>query len=417
MYTKMTRIIALLCAVVFCLVGCQQQPAEDSSITESQLWENMPVLTYGQMEYEKLKVEPWYCGRTEATGVEKWIETKDGLYHFLRWDGQLLYADRANILNWFPVCSKPQCTHPKHTAQCNAYLSGNTFAVHNGRIYYSADLARYTHLYRAKGNGRGLFSKAMDGTDVQLGYVIENALITDGGQVSDRLMPNGWVYNSVILNPDGTSKATCYWLSDSGLHVLFEKTYDDIEIAQTSHVINVSPFGGDGSQMFTNTLMGTGIYTVENNMLKEIPALADYRTFGGYLSGNTLRQFRSNEGYYDINLETGEEMRLADAKLKNSQSFIVLPNCIIETTLGSENHQEGDQHSMMLFDGESWRTVALPEELTQIYTLDMPFEMGVVTSDRIIILVYTSQRYSRCNMYQIMLGEDELTMEFCAELK
>ena len=113
-------------------------------------------------------------------------------------------------------------------------------------------------------------------------------------------------------------------------------------------------------------------------------------------------------------METGEEVHLADAQLKNSQSFIVLPNCIIETTLGSENHQEGDQHSMMLFDGESWRTVILPEELSQNYTLDMRFNIGVVTSDRIFILVYTSQSNSRCDVYQILLGEDELMLEYCA---
>ena len=171
-----------------------------------------------------------------------------------------------------------------------------------------------------------------------------------------------------------------------------------------------------GDHTVISSVLGIDYQKIANGQMVHTNAIA-YAKKGDYLSGSILRQFRSNNGYYDINLETGEEVRLADAQLKNSQSFIVLPNCIIETTLGSENHQEGDAHAMMLFDGESWRTVALPEELAQIYTLDMPFEMGVVTSDRIFILVYTSQRYSRCDMYQIMLEDDELFLEYCTHLK
>ena len=412
MYTKMTRIIALLCAVALCLVGCQQQPKEDPSITESQLWETMPALTYGQMEYEKLKEEPWYCGRAEATGGNVWAEVDSGYY--LSMGGYLRYSDRAAVLNWVPLCSKPNCSHTGHYPSCNAFINWDQFFIHDGRIYFVSQFAFYRDLITVKGDGLALFSKAMNGTDVKLEMLLEGAVATNGGFLQSQVVGPYWIHGGEKLNADGSCTAFCYGynIQDKETETLFFETFpdrNDVHIDLTSSDIH-------GDRTVISNLLGTDYQKIANGQMVHTNAIA-YAKKGDYLSGSILRQFRSNEGYYDINLETGEEVHLADAQLKNSQSFIVLPNCIIETTLGSENHQEGDTHAMMLFDGESWRTVTLPEELTQSYTLDMPFEMGVVTSDRIFIMVYDSMYYDRCNMYQIMLGEEELTMEFCAELK
>ena len=412
MYTQMTRIIALLCAVALCLVGCQQQPKEDPSITESQLWETMPALTYGQMEYEKLKEEPWYCGRAEATGGNVWAEVDSGYY--LSMGGYLRYSDRTAVLNWVPLCSKPNCSHTGHYPSCNAFINWDQFFIHDGRIYFVSQFAFYRDLITVKGDGLALFSKAMNGTDVKLEMLLEGAVATNGGFLQSQVVGPYWIHGGEKLNADGSCTAFCYGynIQDKETETLFFETFpdrNDVHIDLTSSDIH-------GDRTVISNLLGTDYQKIANGQMVHTNAIA-YAKKGDYLSGSILRQFRSNNGYYDINLETGEEVRLADAQLKNSQSFIVLPNCIIETTLGSENHQEGDAHAMMLFDGESWRTVALPEELTQIYTLDMPFEMGVVTSDRIYIMVYDSMYYDRCNMYQIMLGEEELTMEFCAELK
>ena len=412
MYTQMTRIIALLCAVALCLVGCQQQPKEDPSITESQLWETMPALTYGQMEYEKLKEEPWYCGRAEATGGNVWAEVDSGYY--LSMGGYLRYSDRTAVLNWVPLCSKPNCSHTGHYPSCNAFINWDQFFIHDGRIYFVSQFAFYRDLITVKGDGLALFSKAMNGTDVKLEMLLEDAVVTNGGSLDSQVVGSYWIHGGEKLNADGSCTAFCYSynIQDKTAETLFYETYPD----QNDVDINFLESDIHGDHTVISSVLGIDYQKIANGQMVHTNAIA-YAKKGDYLSGSILRQFRNNEGYYDINLETGEEVHLADAQLKNSQSFIVLPNCIIETTLGSENHQEGDTHAMMLFDGESWRTVALPEELTQIYTLDMPFEIGVVTSDRIFILVYNNQRYSRCNMYQIMLGEEELTMEFCAELK
>ena len=65
----MKRYICLLLAMLCLLAGCQEeeQLAVDPSVTESLVME-VPKLNRGVLEYEKLKVEPWYCGRMEFTG-------------------------------------------------------------------------------------------------------------------------------------------------------------------------------------------------------------------------------------------------------------------------------------------------------------------------------------------------------------
>ena len=78
-----------------------------------------------------------------------------------------------------------------------------------------------------------------------------------------------------------------------------------------------------------------------------------------YLSGDVLRFFRSGYGYYDMNIRTGEEVKLADCQLENSRAVVALPNCILESTLltpqSMETRMPGQTHRLMLFDGESWQ--------------------------------------------------------------
>ena len=57
----MKRYLCFLLAMLFLLAGCQEeeQLVVDPSITESLVME-VPQLNHGVLEYEKLKVEPWY---------------------------------------------------------------------------------------------------------------------------------------------------------------------------------------------------------------------------------------------------------------------------------------------------------------------------------------------------------------------
>ena len=134
----MKRLLSGLVSILLLLSllpGC----AEEAPVTptepepaESRLWETMPQLTYGVMEYEKLEVLPWYSGRTEATGSYQWAETRDGYYRLDTESLLLSYADKAILKNWLPVCGKPNCRHHANTLTCNAVMRYGTFLLRDG---------------------------------------------------------------------------------------------------------------------------------------------------------------------------------------------------------------------------------------------------------------------------------------------
>ena len=143
---------------------------------------------------------------------------------------------------------------------------------------------------------------------------------------------------------------------------------------------------------------------------------------GGYLSGNTLRVFRPNDGYYDVDLETRQEVLLSPSQLENSCAVIVLPNCILESTLLSKDSLDyrtpGMQHSLMLFDGRIWREVALPNELLQADASECLF-IHSVNSDSIFLRSAGGLPNSGeplVTLYRIDLTAEELKLEYCGQV-
>ena len=142
----------------------------------------------------------------------------------------------------------------------------------------------------------------------------------------------------------------------------------------------------------------------------------------GYLSGDTLRYFQMNDGYYDINIKTGDKVKLADAQLENSFASIVLPNCILESTLMAYNannsadfYTEGMAHEMRLFDGQKWHSVALPDNLVNTGG-KIQMRIAAVTSDKIILTFVDFEVSNRItHYYYIDLNADMLSMVYMME--
>ena len=406
MYTKMIRMVALLCTVILCFAGCtSQQQEENPSIMESQIWETMPALNYGVMEYEKLEILPYYAGRLEATGYGRWAETNNGFYTTF---GGLRYCDKANMSLCVPVCNKPNCSHGGRG--CNAYLGWGSFQIRGGRIYFCALTEQVPALYLKRKEGLvagALFSRALDGTDARFEYEIEDAVLSDAGNIQMLMQPGYWLQNTSKLEVDGTYTGASYYVSEDGLKILYSNKYDSIQDATA--LLEATSFCGDN--VFYNGYLGSELYRVKNGEIIEVKAAA-YEEMGGYLSGNVLRQFRPGEGYYDIDLNTGEEVLVSKPRFKNSVAKILLPNCIIETTLGAMTHPEGTEHSMEFFDGAGWRTVSLPEELRNI-SGDTGFYIQAVASDRVFFEVALDNGIYK---YQMMLNDSTLTLEKCGLL-
>ena len=129
--------------------------------------------------------------------------------------------------------------------------------------------------------------------------------------------------------------------------------------------------------------------------------------------------FRTGDGYYQVDLKTGAEIQLKDAQLEYSGSEIVLPNCVLESSLlGKETlslRQPEQVHTMVIFDGSGWHPVTLPEELKSATDTQLLF-VRAITSDSIFITMRDTipSAENKTWLYRIPLGESSYIMEFCA---
>ena len=414
MNRRSLRILALILGLLLLLPGCNQEEQPDV-IPDSGAWKDIPQLNFGTLEYEKLSKLPWDSGRADGTGNYRIAETAKGYYFAVVTQQILYYADKSDLHTWIPVCSKPNCGHGAGNISCDSYVFGNSFLFHDGRIVFNAKIEDFKHLYSGNGLGLALFSKAIDGTDIRLEYVIEEGLITDaGGGYSAYLLPEQWVYNISALEKDGTSVVKSFRRTEEKLELLLEETMEEFSC-------ELYPVSIGGDRVFHNALLGDWdtVQRVEDGKLVTVD-LGEHIETACYLSGDILRVFRPNDGYYDVNLATGEEVFVCKAQLENSVVSMPLPNCIIETTLWSETHPEGDPHKLIFFDGEQWHDLSLPEELLA------PSEENYLTlcsvgSDSIIIsieqhVIEEEVHYWDSMMFKISI-EEEPVIEYLTTIK
>ena len=410
----MKKMIYLLLVLVMLLVatGCGEETPEMilEDRSESKTWESMPTFTYGQLETEQLTVVPWYDGRMESVSKNTWAETKDGYYHVT--GGCLYYADKANLDLWVPVCNQPNCPHTSMNSWsygeilCNCHIGGNAIWIRDGRIWFESSLNKYPHLQpeTVEVQGHAIFSIAPDGTDPRLEYRHDGMELSIMGGGSSGY-EQGSRYSIVILNTvgaDGLENLSVLLMTAQGAKIVHEQKGENLSIGHWW-----SPFYGDDA--FYIYAIGRDLLRLEGEELIPVDVSA-YEANGGYLSGNFLRQFRPGDGYYDVNLETGEEVKLCDPQLESSTADIVLPNCIIEHNINAKDLDVNAPREMRIFDGTQWRTVQLPEEL-QYQQIPREFAFSRIGSDRIVFVA------ARTGSYQIMLDKDELTMELCGSVR
>ena len=216
------RILALACMFMFLLSGCQIG-GKAPGITESQVWETMPALTYGEMQYEKLSVLPWYSGRTEATSVNNWAETEEGYYAVHIWN--LLYADKADLENWVPVCNNPGCRHDAE--HCSAYIAYQQFLIQDGRIFIVQDSYGLQEYYSGD-MGFLLMSIDRDGSNKKLEYAFERQ---DPSSTARSIIANisnqGFFYCEYVLNTDGTHTRYLYRVNAGGAETVLKTDTGD----------------------------------------------------------------------------------------------------------------------------------------------------------------------------------------------
>lgn len=394
-------LLACLAALVFC--GCNKEIQSGSLGSEK--WDGDTRLTFGDMNAQKLEPLPWNSGRLEATSDHRMVESENGYY--LNWQGRLYYADKS-AMKWVLVCGKADCDH--FSVDCNSLMNNIWIAAKDGRLYFPERTGK-SLLSGSPGIGIILVSADAAADDKKPALVFEEG-ISNAESSSSNILHNGaWLYTKSVLDEHGNRKSKLFAASEEGSWVL--------ELPDNKAVSALCPssfLGLYGDEHFiwysrseTHLLQFRDGEIVETVPYEAIPEL------GGCLSGNVVRTFAINDGYYDVDTKTGERVRVGDAQFANSYSAVVAPNCILESTKLTIAAAKNTRCGLALFDGESWRIVKLPPELENMEASQMLIFYGIA-SDRILMACSQTGRPAQ-DMYQILLGEEDLTMEYCGTVE
>lgn len=412
MNSRFLRILALLLTVVL-LFGCAGKP--DSGEVNSKIWKSWPALTFGQMESDKLSVVAWDSGRTESTSGYRFAETKNGFYR--SWNGWLWYADKQDLTNWMVVCDAPDCDHTDRM-RCKGRASANWMIESGGRIYFQEN---GSNPYKPQDLALGSYvvSVAADGSDKQYVYVNEDTFTSLETMSTGYFLDGAWVYSHTELDKNGNLVYQLYRVTEEETQVFKKSNKTDAENIPSGAVCMPASFltGMRGEPyLYWSVWSENKLLQFQDGELIECIDI-DLLPDKGYASGNIIRGFESGDGYYDINMETGERVRLADAMLENSNAFIYLPNCIVESTLFPTPTGTTGYGAMEMFDGKSWRTVKLPEKWLNPGS-QMFLSVLAITSDSILLEGSTQALTAfTTDLYRIALDEEELKLEFVTTLE
>ena len=399
----------LLCIVLAALLlaGCQsEEPIPTNPV------DTAPVLVPGQLESGLLVAEPGNYHRAMVDGDGDFVEIETGYYYMS--SSRLYYADKTNLENWVIVCNDPTCKHIG--PNCSAERAFNNIFYRDGRIWFMASVADYPHLYTLDENANtfALMSMAHNGQDVRLEHIYEEGIMsigTYGSSMAAVMYENSYVIFTDSFEPDGTFTPRIVLVDPDKdeATVLFERN-EERELTMGYLVYS----GNTQMKISGDPVLITGFEGLDPfrwfYRFHEGKAVAvdgeGLPTFGSYLSGSTLRAYRKDDGYYDIDLLTGEEIKLADVQLPDATARILQPNCILEW-----NDQQ-----MRLFDGQQWRKITLPEEVLNRGE-NNTLSVLALCSDRILFKVSNSRiQDPRPKLYSVMLTDGDLKMEYAGQM-
>lgn len=353
-----------------------------------------------------------------ATSNYTMAETEDGFY--MSYFGHLLYADKTDLRKWVPVCNKPNCTHGLNSFGCDAAIAGG-FRLHQGRIYYCDSDSDY-----GGSDDIVIVSMSASGGDRKVEHLISFPNQEHISQWRKCFLEDRMLLFCGCMTKAGTFHNYVMQITPEGDQVLAEGQTDNMP-SFLGTVTASEDVWGDPAVLYRldsdSGEFGTVLYRPTEDGLVEIGDtaglglgnLADCDMTGAYLKGDILQVYRPNDGYYDINLATGEQTKTMDAQMEDSWSWHLTDQYILESPILFNHPAQGPEldpgpHTMLLYDGESWKPVTLPEEVSQISGTTHLVPQAVA-SDRVFFTVANSgERETR--WYQMMLNEDEPKLTF-----
>ena len=353
--------------------------------------------------------------RCALTSNGKMAETEAG-YFIIRHGAYLFYADKTNLNNWVLVCERPECLHDRHN--CSAAVG--SFWLKENDIYYLGERAGQSLL-----DMPSIIKLSM--ADFTQEVVFSDPLLdtSSGATWSDEKAADAYYSCISRLNEDGSTNCAVVRINDSGATSLYSVDYStDSQLLlfampmSVTHSIRgdmmiASKIPLDGTPDENTADMATRsmdrYYHVNGDSIQEVILSDDCSIYGAFISGNLLYHYHVNDGFYRMDLSTGEEVKFADAAYENAYGHCVDGQLMIECTMSVPGTaSEAQTPQMRYFDGKQWHELALPET----WTMSHEFRVIAGTSDRIFITVNDSNRYDMCmiDLGYIMIGEDTLTL-------
>ena len=222
------------------------------------------------------------------------------------------------------------------------------------------------------------------------------------------------------MNDQGTFDTYMVRVDDQGEQTLFTGTMEQLP-SWLGAVTRYEGMGGDtalyfclddGRENWAYTLYRpTAEKLVELGEVSQLGSLMNLDFVGSYLRGEILRVYRPGDGYYDVDLSTGGQTKVMDAQLDGAWGWQLTQQYAVESTLlyrplAYQTEPEDREQAMMLYDGEAWRTVSLPEELAQ-GALIPNLRPLAVASDRIFFQAMVEDQR---RLYQVELEREDLDL-------
>ncbi len=336
----------------------------------------------------------------------------------------LLYADKSDLSNWIPVCNNVACEHDAGDIACNAYLGISPFWSKGNSIYYYADAIGYHCL-----DNDYIIRRNLDGTEPKPVYTssdYESLGLASGTCAGNE---DGFLDSCVFLLEDGSWNLRIVQTGEGGAEVLYSEVFpagsSGMELPMPRIRHHAMSVRGDAlirSQIplgeltaeekanweaFTENLY----YHVHDGELLPLDVPETCVIDGSYLSGNHFFHYHVNDGFYYMDLSTGEEVKIAHAAYENGNGICIDGTMMIETTMDLPTlFREGKQAQLRYFDGKQWQELQLPEN----WTANHWFRLRAAASDRILFTVSDGRDTApdggerMTELAYVMIGEDEI---------
>ncbi len=414
------RITLLLLVFLLLLAACGTDTPQVTEAPTVPTENNETVQGENSSTLQPLVLEIPAEERCAITGNGKFAETENG-YYMIRTE-YLFYADKSDLSNWVLVCTKPDCSHP--LTGCPGSLNSPVgFWLEDDSIYYLSN-----YLVGQELDAHYFIKMGLDDFSPQTVYADPalNWPATGIGGYSE--CGNGDSLCRVLsyIQEDGSWGCDIVVVDQQKTMTLFTTEYPpevvqydpkpipyNVGYSVRGDLIIASQFSldetPDANAVDWAKYEYVYFYQIYNDTIREIKLHEGCDLYGAYISGDSLWHYHMNDGFYYMDLSTGEEVKIADAAYENAYGHCVDGKHMVECSMSVPGYsRDSVEAKMRYFDGETWHELELPEYWNAQYK----FRVLAGASDRIVFTVDDAERSYDCQQEfgYIMLGGDTLTI-------